>query len=54
MRKIRKNVAGIDIGSRHIFVGLETKDVRAFETFTEDLENLALYLLENNIETVTM
>ena len=27
MKKIRKNVAGIDIGARHVFVGIESNKV---------------------------
>jgi transposase len=54
MKQIRKNAGGIDIGSRHIYVGLASKGVRVFETFTEDLDRCAIYLLENNITTVAM
>lgn len=54
MKKIRKNVAGIDIGARHVFVGIESNRVKRFETFTEDFEDLAQYLLENKIESVAM
>ncbi len=54
MEKIRKNVAGIDIGARHVFVGIESNKAKMFETFTEDFEDLAHYLLENKIESVAM
>lgn len=54
MEKIRKNAAGIDIGSRKVFVGLEDGEVRWFETFTSDFRLLAVYLRENQIETVAM
>lgn len=54
MKQIRENAGGIDIGSRHIYVGLASKDVRVFETFTEGLDSCAAYLLENNITTVAM
>lgn len=54
MKKIHKHSAGIDIGARKIFVGLEGKEVRSFETFTEDLELAADFLIENNIDTVAM
>jgi len=54
MKKIRKNVAGIDIGTRHVFVGIESNNVKQFETFTEDFEQLAKYLLENKIESVAI
>jgi len=54
MKQIRKDAGGIDIGSRHIFVGLASKEVKVFETFTEDLLQCASYLLENKITTVAM
>lgn len=54
MKKIREYAAGIDIGSRKVFVGIENLDVKSFDTFTEDLELLADYLLDNNVITVAM
>lgn len=54
MKKIRTHAAGIDIGARKIFVGLEGKEVKSFDTFTDDLEAAASYLLENNVDTVAM
>ena len=54
MKKIRKNTAGIDIGAKNVFVGLESKQVKCFDTFTEGLNNLAVYLLSNKITSVVM
>jgi transposase len=54
MKKIRTNSAGIDIGSRQVFVSLEGGPVKSFETFTSDLEALSNYLLENKVTTVAM
>jgi transposase len=54
MKKIHKHAAGIDIGARKIFIGLENKEVKSFETFTDDLESAADFLVENNITTVAM
>ncbi len=54
MKKIRLHAAGIDIGSRKIFIGIEGKEVVSFDTFTFDLEAAAQYLLDNNIDTVAM
>lgn len=54
MEKIRENAAGIDIGSKKVFVAIEGKEVRSFYTFTEDFEKLRTYLVENNIKTVAM
>ncbi len=54
MKKIRLHAAGIDIGSRKIFVGIQNKEVRSFDTFTTDIELAATYLLEHKIDTVAM
>jgi len=54
MRKLRRHVAGIDIGAKRIFIGMENNDVRSFETFTESFHQARDYLLANNIETVAM
>ena len=54
MERLREKAAGIDIGSRKVFVSIEGHEVRSFFTFTEDFENLREYLAENAIETVAM
>lgn len=54
MKKIRDNAAGIDIGSREIFIAIEGKSVRSFETFTVGLKLAADYLLSHKVETVAM
>ncbi|PIW03595.1 MAG: IS110 family transposase, partial [Cytophagales bacterium CG17_big_fil_post_rev_8_21_14_2_50_40_13] len=54
MEKIRKNAAGIDIGSRNIFVSVESEPVQSFETFTESFYHARDYLLSKGIETVAM
>lgn len=54
MRKIRKHAAGIDIGSRKVFVGIENSEVKSFDTFTEDLESLGDYLVVKGITSVAM
>lgn len=54
MEKIRKNAAGIDIGSTKVFVGLEGGQVQSFGTFTVDFRLLAGYLKANQVETVAM
>lgn len=54
MKKIRKFVAGIDIGAKKLFVSINDLPVKIFGTFTEDLELLAIYLKSHNIETVAM
>jgi transposase len=54
MEKMHYHAAGIDIGSRKVFVGLENIPVRSFETFTSDLISLSEYLLEHKVTTVAM
>ncbi len=54
MEKIRKEGAGIDIGSKKVFVAIEGQEVKSFFTFTEDFEKLSEYLFENDIMTVAM
>lgn len=54
MEKIRKNSAGIDIGSHQVFVSIEGSPVKSFETFTSDLETLKLYLLDQKVTAVAM
>jgi transposase len=54
MEKIRERAAGIDIGSKKVFVAIEGQEVKSFFTFTEDFEKLREYLFENNIATVAM
>lgn len=54
MEKMHHHAAGIDIGSRKVFVGLESGPVRSFETFTSDLVALSAYLQENKVSTVAM
>lgn len=54
MEKIREKAAGIDIGSKKVFIAIEGQEVRSFYTFTEDFEKLRDYLFENDIKTVAM
>jgi len=54
MEKIREKAAGIDIGSKKVFVAIEGQEVKSFFTFTEDFEKLREYLFENKIVTVAM
>jgi transposase len=54
MEKMHLDAAGIDIGSRKVFVGLEDSPVRSFETFTSELVALKDYLLEKGVKTAAM
>ena len=55
---IHPNAAGIDIGSREIWVAVrpdhQGQTVRRFATFTPDLERLADWLVECGVDTVAM
>ncbi len=53
LQKIRSNVAGIDLGSSHVFVATE-QWVRTYRTFTVDLNALRDDLLDLQIESVAM
>lgn len=52
--KINPQASGIDIGSEHIFVGIEDEEVISFSTFTSSYLKAIEYLKENNITTVAM
>lgn len=54
MKKLHKHAAGIDLGSRKIFIGLEGKEVVSFETFTSDFLKASDYLKQNYVTTVAM
>jgi transposase len=55
---LEPNAAGIDIGAREIFVAVPSErdenPVRVFFTFTEDLEQMARWLVSCGITTVAM
>lgn len=54
IQKVHLHSAGIDIGSRSIFIGIEGKEVVSFGTFTSEFKKAATYLKENGIKTVAM
>ncbi len=54
IEKILPGVAAIDLGAEKLFVGLAEEPVRAFDTCTEDLRELAAWLKENRIKRVAM
>jgi hypothetical protein len=55
---VHPHAAGIDIGSREIWVSLPPdragETVRCFGTFTPDLESIVHWLVENRVDTVAM
>lgn len=54
MKKIHDHSAGIDIGSRNIYIGIENKEVAVFGTFTADFSDAIYYLHSNGVTTVAM
>lgn len=51
---IKQDTAGIDIGSKKIFIGIEGMPVKSFDTFTSSFQNTIEYLKENKIKSVAM
>jgi transposase len=58
LNRVNGDVAGIDIGSRQFFTGVDEVDgkgeVRNFETYTEGCRQLLAYLQEKEIKKVAM
>jgi len=52
--KIHANGAGIDVGSREIFVSIDGEQVVKFGTFTSDYHSCCTYLKANGIESAAM
>ena len=52
--EINEGVAGIDIGSREIYVSIDGEVVVKFKTFTTDYRLCCKYLQENSIKSVAM
>lgn len=54
MEKINFHSAGIDIGSKSIFIGIEGEGVVSFGTFTSEFKKAASYLQDHGVQTVAM
>ena len=54
LKEIKKNAAGIDLGSAEFYVSVDGVTVRSFETFTSSIIELIKYLKEHFIKTVAM
>ena len=56
MEIVNPNAAGIDVGSRSHFVaiGQDSNDVKEFGVYAEDLNAVAKWLIENEVNTVAM
>jgi transposase len=52
--EIHANGAGIDIGSREVFVSIDGEQVVKFNTFTSDYQLCCEYLKKNGIESVAI
>ena len=48
--KVHSHGAGIDIGSRDIFVSIDGKECISYKTFTKDYEKCCKYLKEKGIK----
>ncbi|MDQ0637481.1 transposase [Pedobacter sp. W3I1] len=54
MEIIHNNSAGIDIGSRNIYISPGYSEVKVFGTFTGDFRAAASYLIEKGTQTIAM
>jgi len=54
MEIIHNHSAGIDIGSRNIYVSPGYSEVKVFGAFTCDFKLAACYLLEKGVQTIAM
>jgi len=58
MSQVNRQAAGVDIGAHEIMVcvpgGESTQLVRSFGNYTADLQAIAIWLKEHEIETVAM
>ncbi|QBR10770.1 IS110 family transposase [Sphingobacterium sp. CZ-2] len=54
MKIIHDHAAGIDIGSRRIFISVQGQEVVSFATFTRNFREALDYLLSHGVDTVAM
>lgn len=54
VERIRKNAAGIDIGTEEFYVSTDGEMIKVFKTFTYSIETLISYLKEQGTLTVAM
>lgn len=54
MKIIHEHAAGIDIGSRRIFISVQGQEVVSFDTFTRSFRDALDYLLSHGVESVAM
>ena len=54
MKKIGRDVCGIDMDAKHVFVSISGHEVKRFAAFRADFNALADFLVANEIESVAM
>jgi transposase len=54
MRKVHKNAAGADVGSREIYIATHKGEVKSFQTFTQDLKSAVQFMVDEGVSTVAM
>ena len=54
LQKIHAQGAGIDVGSRQFFVGIENQEVKSFDTFTSGCHQVVEYLQQHSVTSVAM
>jgi transposase len=54
LQKIHARGAGIDVGSRQFFVGIENQEVKSFDTFTSGCHQVVEYLQQHAVTSVAM
>lgn len=54
MKRLKNNVAAIDIGAKDIYTSLKDGTVKKFKTFTEDFHSCASYLKSFKVKSIAM
>ena len=58
LHEVKENAAGIDVGAYEVFAAVpedrDEESIRSFSTFTEDLQEMARWLIRCRIDTVAM
>jgi len=54
LQKIHAQGAGIDVGSRKFFIGIENEEVRSFDTFTSGCHQAVEFLQQHSVTSVAM
>ena len=54
LQKIHAQGAGIDVGSRQFFIGIENQEVKSFDTFTNGCHQVVEYLQQHSVTSVAL